>query len=368
MPKKKNSWIGKHFLKIIIGVSILALTGVMIFAILQFDLDLSNLFQKQIVFPPGVSPTIIQQTPKDPSCTFSLDKSQALVGEDVTATIKDGALKSCVVAYDYEDMGWVIASIEDLDIDGEVTETRSADTSGTYVWTAVCGYFEGANFIIECRTNDATIEILGDCSETDGGNVIDVPGITTFDGIGYMDVCIATDSRVIHEYWCEDDTLHENNFMCPTGSTCHQTRSGAYCLTPAAPPVWNVGDIVSDISNSGTMPETGGLGYEFHDLTDFEIVPGGTSRLGARIYTNWDYVSQEACFDMVIQEGMEWNFYDSSGIVWTETDLVPQSHNVDLCPLNWDGTNLWFLDFGKLHMIPGCDITYNWNVEIYVCE
>ena len=47
-------------------------------------------------FPKGVTPQIIQQTSKDPSCTFNIDKSQALVGEDVTATIKDGELKKMI--------------------------------------------------------------------------------------------------------------------------------------------------------------------------------------------------------------------------------------------------------------------------------
>lgn len=112
----------------------------------------------------GATPSDFENTPLDPTCTFNFDKSIACVGEDVTGTITDGSLKRCVVAYDYENTGWVIVSIEDLDIDGIVTETRSADVAGTYVWTALCGYFDGEIFIAECRTNDETIEII-DCDE-----------------------------------------------------------------------------------------------------------------------------------------------------------------------------------------------------------
>jgi len=370
MPKKRN--ILKTILWIIsILIALATLIIIILFATGVWELPSFPGFPGQTIltsFPKGVTPAIIRQTPKDPSCTFNFDKSQALVGEDVTATIKDGSLKRCVVAYDYEDTGWAIYNVENLDVDGEVTETRSSDVAGTYVWTALCGYFEGENFIIECRTNDATIEILGDCTETDGGNVITVAGITTFDGLGYMDSCIATDDRMIHEYWCEDDTLNEGNFMCPAGSTCFATRSGAYCLPPYVPPTWDVGDIVSDESGSGTMPASGGLGFEFHDLADFEVVEGGTQRLGARIHTSWDYVDQEMCFGHVMQEGMQWYFYDSSSLAWSEIDNVPQSHDVTLCPLNWDGTNLWYLDFSRTQMIVGCEVTYEWDVEIYVCE
>ncbi len=108
----------------------------------------------------GVTPIYIDQTPKSPDCTFRFDKSTAYVGEDVTGTIWDGSLKRCVVAYDYENTGWRIYNVENLDIDGFMSATSNTDVPGTYVWTALCGYFEGENFIAECRTNDATIEIL----------------------------------------------------------------------------------------------------------------------------------------------------------------------------------------------------------------
>ncbi len=133
-------------------------------------------------------------------------------------------------------------------------------------------------------------------------------------------------------------------------------------------PVWNVGDIVSSESGSGAMPESGGVGFEFHDLINFEVVPGGLRRLGARIYTNWDYVNQDMCYGMVYQEGMEWMFTDSDSVEWHVVDNVPQAHSEDLCPLDWDGTNLWFLDFWKTQNIIGCEINYDWTVEIYVCE
>jgi hypothetical protein len=163
MAKNKN--ILKTILWIIsILIALTILTMIILFATGVWELpSFPSLSGQQIIltdFPKGVSPQIIQQTPQDPSCTFNFDKSQALVGEDVTATIKDGELKRCVVAYNYENTGWKIYNVETLDIKGEFSATQSADVEGTYVFTALCGYFEGENFIIECRTNDATIEIL----------------------------------------------------------------------------------------------------------------------------------------------------------------------------------------------------------------
>ncbi len=133
-------------------------------------------------------------------------------------------------------------------------------------------------------------------------------------------------------------------------------------------PTWDVGDVVSSESGSGAMPASGGLGFEFHDLINFEVVPGGPRRLGARIYTIFDYVDQDMCYGMVQQEGMEWMFTDSDSVEWHVVDGFPQAHSVNLCPLNWNGINLWFLDFWKTQNIVGCEILYEWNVEIYVCE
>lgn len=145
--------------------TVLIIGAIAVFAIVLIYMGSQGMFKSVLTLQvPGgvgdVTPRTFEITPTDPTCTFSLDKLRALVGEDVTGTIRDGALKSCVVAYNYEDSGWVIYNVEVLDINGMVRETQSATVEGTYIWTALCGYFEGERFIAECRTNDVTIEIL----------------------------------------------------------------------------------------------------------------------------------------------------------------------------------------------------------------
>ena len=365
-PRSKNNKTNSNTLWIIVTIfGILIIAGIVFYGgkagwfrslTVVEDTDLINYLN----LPETISTT----------CSLSISPNSIWVGDRTTGTIVDGKNKLCHV-YVLQDGDWLSAYQGYTDSNGVLTDTRTMNLPGDYIFRAICDLNEDNRVDTgDCLTNQADLTVIprpdeGICTETDGGNVINVPGITTFDGMGYMDVCVATDSRVVHEYWCEGDTLQEGNFMCPTGSTCFQTRSGAYCL---APHIWNVGDVVSSESGSGTMPESGGVGFEFHDLMDFEVVLGGERRLGAKIYTNWNYVDPDMCFGMVQQEGMEWMFTDSDSVEWHVVDLFPQAHSVDLCPLNWDGTNLWFLDFWKTQNILGCDITYNWDVEIYVCE
>lgn len=149
-----------NIINIIIGIAVIVLVAILILGIRAGWLE----GMLNIQFPNGVTPLDIDKTPTSPSCTFTFNKNTACTGEDVTATIKDGELKRCIVAYNYEDEGWRIYNVENLDINGRVSATQSADTPGTYVFTALCGYFVGERFFAECRTNDATIEIV-DCEE-----------------------------------------------------------------------------------------------------------------------------------------------------------------------------------------------------------
>lgn len=144
------------------------------------------------------------------------------------------------------------------------------------------------------------------------------------------------------------------------------------CTTTTIPPTtttipgWHVGDVVGSESGSGSVTGTQGLtGYI--DLSSIEL--GGDCYLGARIHTSWDYESLGACYnDGGIPQGFEWVFVDSSNIKWSYADASPQAHNVELCPLNWDGKTAWKLSAWPFYDIPGCVIDYSYSIEVFVCE
>jgi len=177
------SWIIPSFLMLVVIIlAVLFLTGVLKIPFLTF---LTSPTQLLIT-----DRTIIErlnnfQNPSGVSCSFNFDKSVAFVGEDVIGTIRDGELNSCVVAYQFEGGEWTIYNVEVLDIDGVVSATQSADVPGTYLWTALCGHFDGSDFVPECRTNNKEIEILplvddtpddavepGDVLGSGGGNAV----------------------------------------------------------------------------------------------------------------------------------------------------------------------------------------------------
>jgi len=127
---------------------------------------------------------------------------------------------------------------------------------------------------------------------------------------------------------------------------------------------YNVGDIVGGGTEGGTLYGPG-AGTTI-DLSDVEI--GGPCHLGARIWTSWEYENEQDCFGIQGMEGLEWNFYDSTGHVWGVTDYTPRSNYVDLCPLVYDGQTNWRIEMIKLFGFPECGIVYDWKVEVCVCE
>jgi len=137
---------------------------------------------------------------------------------------------------------------------------------------------------------------------------------------------------------------------------------------PDTPPIdegYDVGDVVGGGSGSGSL--TGSEEAEIvFDLGDVSV--GGNCYLGAKIYTNWEYANDK-CYGVQGQQGVDWVFVDSSSIAWSYADAFPQSHDIDLCPLNWDGVNQWKLIIDPYsENLPECQINYNYNVEIYICE
>lgn len=299
------------------------------------------------------------------SCSLSLDKRTIIAGDLVTATITDGKNTYC------EGYGKMVGTndwrrVEEgyTDITGRAVYSENFYVVGDFIWAAICDS-NGNGFLDtnDCVTNYAYLTVnpapVGDCTDSDGKNKM-TPGYVTDSGLYYYDNC---EGNSVREYGCLDG--HVTNWLlpCDLGYICYETRGGDYCKLDEG---YEVGDIIGGHSDSGTMPSSGGLGYEFHDLLGVTL--GGTHHLGARISTNWDYVDQSKCYGYVIQEGLEWIFMDSDSVEWQVIDNTPQSHSVTLCPLNWDGSNLWYLEFFRTQNIPGCDITYEWEVEIYVCD
>lgn len=135
---------------------------------------------------------------------------------------------------------------------------------------------------------------------------------------------------------------------------------------PETPPVdegYDVGDVVGGGSQSGIISGTSDS-WEF-DLSGVSV--GGNCYLGAKINTQWDYANDK-CSGIQGTEGLIWSFYDSSGIVYEDREISPQSRSVELCPLYWDGVNNWEIKIEKLINLPECQMSYAWDVEIFVCE
>ena len=365
--KKPNNKKGFGFWKVFGILAGILLLIILVLAIIYITLNLSSILLN-LKFQAAPADIVIKLEEEKPGhvCSLDINPKTAEIGTEVTGTIIDGANTMCVLYVNPNNLGWFNLLNVMTDATGVATGSYPFDFVGSFRYRAICG---------DCITNEVTATIIDGsvdpdtdtCTENDGGKVITVPGITYYNDVGYMDQCIATDVRYVHEYWCDGTTLKEENIMCDTGSICFATRSGSYCLA-LIEDTWEVGDTVDHSSGGGVMPESGGVGYEFHDLMDFEVVPGGDRRLGARISTSWDYLNPEACYGFVVQEGMEWSFADSDSVEWNVVDPVPQSHTETLCPLEWDGENLWHLDFWKTQNIQGCEVEYMWEVEIYVCE
>ena len=90
---------------------------------------------------------------------------------------------------------------------------------------------------------------------------------------------------------------------------------------------------------------------------------------GVQLETYWDYEDDDACMGMTAQQGLKWNFYDSSGLRWTRTDIAPTPPiDVSIYPVSWDGTHRWKLEVGTLYQIPGCNVGYHWELTVFVAE
>lgn len=87
--------------------------------------------------------TIIQRlqqpTDTDPSCSVTLSKNIACTGEEVTATITDGAGEQCLLFFNYEREGWEYIGPVTLNPYGILTLTRAQEIAGEYQFGVICG-------------------------------------------------------------------------------------------------------------------------------------------------------------------------------------------------------------------------------------
>lgn len=79
------------------------------------------------------------------------------------------------------------------------------------------GYCQGGQCV-----NPSNTTVPNSCTETDTGQDLGVQGTTTgyLSGFSYSktDYCLTTSS--VKEYWCVGDLSYEQNFNCPSGTTC----------------------------------------------------------------------------------------------------------------------------------------------------
>ena len=354
MPTKKTtngfaknlSWIIPSFLMaMIILIVILFATGVWNFPTSTMEtLDTTMIIEKL-----GLGTTI--NTP-GVICSFTFDKSQACIGEDVTGTIRDGSLNRCVVAYDYEDTGWAIYNVEVLDVDGVYSATQSSDVVGTYVWTALCGHFEGENFIEECRTNDETIEIIlcedfDTCQEVCEGEGFTDGWDALFDD-GH-DCAMAGASFIEYGYEGEDPIL----------SCCCDDVPEDEGLEP--------GDVVGSGGGDVTLGDGGESSFEIQ-LTPGEYqvdICAEIERRSSKVDPNCNPTGD-------LEDWNEFVFLDSYEVVWERSDQLvagvsvgPDTYgNPDVVGVRWDGVTPFK---GYMFHYGPCEMNMEMRVSIVVC-
>ncbi len=285
-------------------------------------------------------------------CTLTIAPGVTTAGDTVRGTIRASPRVFCETYVKYLGV-WQKVWAGNTDITGAVSDTEEIHLIGDFIFKSICG---------TCITNDALLTVNPSpdaprCVDSDGedrftfGHVEDTELM-----IGTPDECL--DGDTVIEQTCPGPDLFASVLLdCPTTHEC----TGGRCVEKSG-----VGDVVGGSSGSGTLPSgDGGASWDL-DLSSVET--GGPCRLGARIYTNWNYVDADSCFGFVAQEGIEWNFFDSAGLQWQAIDATPQAHSVDLCPLSWNGMDGWILEMWRMWDVPNCEIEYTYDVEVYLCE
>jgi len=295
-------------------------------------------------------------------CTLDLSPNSIYAGDMITGTLTDGKNTRCYLLAN-SGSGWQLVYEGITDANGIYTETRNIDTVGNFIFRAICDRNHNNQMdTLDCLTNQENLivhEKTSDCVDSDGNNR-DTPGHVTSEGLFYYDKCLDF-GQTVTEYTCEGGIVTSHNIECDYGDVCMQTRSGGYCMTRD----YDVGDVVGGGSASGSLVGDDGFTAEM-DLSNVAV--GGDCHLGAKIHTEWNY-GNDKCGGIMSPQGLEWIFADSENVKWNAVDTSPQVHNIDLCPLVWDGVKNWKLSaYPMTSYLPECLLNYNYLVEIYVCE
>ncbi len=255
------------------------------------------------------------------TCSLSISPNSIWVGDRTTGTIVDGKNKLCHV-YVLQGGDWLSAYQGYTDINGVLTNTRTMNLPGDYIFRAICDLNNNNRVdTSDCLTNQAELTVIPRPDAPD-----DAP----------------------------DDA-------------------------PEPEDGWEVGDIIGSGGGSGLT--TGDSVYEIISLT-----PGDNPcTLGIRINAEWNHWSDGLypmidgeCFNPNVQDwqSLYWSFQDSTALRWSDVMEAPpvKTLSADICPAYYtvDGTP-WQIqmqpafddaDFPP----PGCQVGYSYDYEIYNCE
>lgn len=295
------------------------------------------------------------------SCTLSINPNTITSGDTIVGMITATPNTLCEI-YGINTASitpaWIKVAEGTTGANGKISVTDTFGIVGKFNFRAICG---------KCVTNIESLTVnpitTVKCIDSDGNDIFTFGWVDDTEAlVSYSDSCYNSNSVV--EYVCNPLPSAMMPQDCPTTHKCE----GGRCIEKTG---YNVGDVVGGSSGTGTIPAGVNEGHWTFDLSSVET--GGSCRLGAKISTWWAYKELAGCNHIAYgYEGVEWNFYDSTNWVWGALDDVPpmppRTNYVDLCPLSWDGQNNWELEMYKMYNMPGCDIDYNYEVEIYVCE
>ncbi len=162
-----------------------------------------------------------------------------------------------------------------------------------------------------------------------------------------------------------------------TADQCVTTQQNLRVLPRLTPPPTTAppsGSEVGDILDGGT---SGSGVLDGHGM-DWDVSPYALSDepgpiiLGVKIEREWDYVHPEnaaMCYQQInFFPTVDWNFFDSGGFRWGASDRDPVAVGVEVCPVSWDKFNPWRFEVVNVKPLPGCEINYDWNIDIYVCD
>ncbi len=352
--------IDQRYNWIFLIIGILLISGIFIYA--GFSGWFKGIYSQSYSITEGDINNFLNNPEYSSSCSLDLTPNSIYAGNQVTGTLTDGANTKCYLIAN-DGSGWKLVYEGTTDSNGIYSEARNIDIEGNFIFRAICDINHNNQMDIQdCLTNQETLTVLnnpGDCTDSDGDNR-DTPGHVTTSSDIFYDQCLEV-GQAVTEYICVNGAVTSKNWACDYGETCIQTRSGGHCVESG----YDVGDVVGGGSNSGIITGNSPMEETF-DLGNVAV--GGNHYLGARIHTDWAYANDK-CSGIMGSQGLEWLFSDSEAVKWGTTDTTPRVHDTELCPLVWDGLTPWKLKALPISSnLPECQLNYNYNVEIFVCE